>query len=307
MATRRWIGVASALIVLALIGGACGGDEDEAGSGNSVTAPEAAMEQPAARDVDEGADMLAAQDSDEFTSDQSGSGSTGTGTAAALPTTSASIIKTATMEIGVPKGDLPDALQEAVSVAGRYGGFVLSTALEKEGSEGGTLTLRVPSIRFERALTDLEDLGEVERRNISGEDVSQQFIDLEARLRNWRAQEAVLLDLMERATTIGETIRVQNELTGIQLEIERIRGRLRYLDDQTSFGTITARFVPAGISPAAKPNAIERAWEQALDGALAVVSGAIVVGGTALPVLLLAALGLLIFRQLRPRVSRGEV
>jgi Domain of unknown function (DUF4349) len=108
---------------------------------------------------------------------------------------------------------------------------------------------------------------------------------------------------MDRARTVTDTIRVQGELSQVQLEIERLRGRLDYLEDQTSFGTITATFAPVGASPG-NPAPLTRAWEQALDAGLSVVSAVIVGLGFALPVALLLGLVAFAIRGLRPRLTQ---
>jgi Domain of unknown function (DUF4349) len=160
----------------------------------------------------------------------------------------------------------------------------------------------VPSTRFEDALRDLEELGRMRSENVSGVDVTQEFVDLQARLRNWQAQETVLLRLMDRATSVTDTIRVQGELSRVQLEIERLRGRLDYLEDQTDLGTITANFVAGGPVPQ-PPSTLVRAWRQALQGSLEVVSTVIVGAGYLVPIAILAAVAGLVFRGVRPRPS----
>ena len=218
-----------------------------------------------------------------------------------LPSLGAAVIKTAGVHIGVKDG-VDAAVQEATAVAGRFGGFVASTSLTGGDDPRATVVLRVPAESFERALQALQDLGEVERHSVSGEDVSQQLVDLEARLRNWRSQEAVLLRLMDRSRSVSDTIRVQGELSRVQLEIERLRGRLGYLEDQTSYGTITATFSPAGAAPN-RPSRLAKALEQAVRAALSVVSALIVGLGFALPVALLAGIVVLVVRGLRPRLT----
>jgi Domain of unknown function (DUF4349) len=220
-----------------------------------------------------------------------------------LPSARPSVIKTASLEIAVGRDDLQGAIQEATAAAGRFGGFVLSTSTDEEGARSGTITLRVPAERFEAALADIESLGEVEDETVSGEDVSQQFVDLEARLRNWRTQEAVLLRLMGRADTIGQTIRVQSELQRVQLEIERITGRLRYLEDQTTLSTITASFVAKGVPAASKPSTIEVAARRAVELSLQFAAALIVSLGVIVPLALLTLLGVVVFRSVRPRLS----
>jgi Domain of unknown function (DUF4349) len=234
--------------------------------------------------------------------DTAGGGRALVQTAARLPRVGPSIIKTADVEVGVPRADLQEAIRRAVAIAGSYGGFVSSTGVDKQGAASGTVVIRVPSTRFEDALTDLEDLGNVRHENVSGVDVTQEFVDLQARLRNWQAQETVLLRLMNRAESVTDTIRVQGELSRVQLEIERLRGRLDYLEDQTDLGTISATFVAAGPAPQG-PTTLERAWRDALQGSLEVVSTVIVGAGYLVPVAILAAVVVMVFRGVRPRVS----
>jgi hypothetical protein len=153
--------------------------------------------------------------------------------------------------------------------------------------------IRVPADAFERALSDLRRLGDVTDEEISGEDVTDRFVDLEARLRNWRAQEAILLDLMRRAKTIEDSIVVQTQLQQVQLAIEEIQGQLRLLDDRTSLSTISVTLTePGAAAPLAgdRPS-IGKAWRDALDGFVAVIAALIVGLGYAIP-LGLAALGL---------------
>ncbi len=158
----------------------------------------------------------------------------------------------------------------------------------------------MPADRFEAALGDLEGLGDVSSKAITGEDVSQEVIDLEARLRNLSAQEMVLLRLMDRSQTVSDTIKVQRHLQGVQLDIERIRGRLAYLENQASLSTITARFVAAGPVPG-RPGTLARAWGRALEVATNVLSGLIIATGFIVPAGLLLVLGLLVARRLLPK------
>ena len=223
-------------------------------------------------------------------------------TAARLPTVGPSIIKTGHVRLMVAEDGFSEATQEAVALAGRYSGFVLSTSIEGKDSRSGTLVIRVPSESFEQFVNDIKDLGEVRSESISGQDVTQEFVDLESRLRNLRAQEAVLLRLYDKARTVAATIRVQSELARVQLESEQLQGRLRYLEDQTSLATVSLSVTEKGAAPAAR-GTLAKAWDQARAGALGVVAAVIVGAGTLLPILLLVAVGLAIFRQLRPRTT----
>jgi hypothetical protein len=268
---RFGAGVAVALATATLLLAACGGNEEGALS------------------VDGGGGREAARAPEPMGLQESALEESSTAPAAALPPLGPSVIKTADVTLEVGRGDLDEVVGDAVAVAGRFGGFVLTSTVEQEGRGTGTVVLRVPAGQFEAALGAVEELGDVEAKTISGQDVTEEFIDLEARRRNLQAQEAVLLRLMRRARTIPGTIRVQQELQRIQLEVERIEGRLRFLRDQTELSTITAEFEEAGPAPA-PAGTLARAWARARAGFLAIISALIVGAGTVLPVAVLAGL-----------------
>ena len=212
------------------------------------------------------------------------------------------VIKTAEIRIEVPKNEFRESVQESVNIAQRSGGFVNSTTID-EDSDSGSVTIRVPSETFETALGALKEIGDVSSETISGTDVTQEFVDLEARKRNLEAQETVLLNLMDDAQTVGATIRVQRELQPVQLEIERLQGRINYLEDQTAMSTITVSFGPAGAVAPQPANAFERAWENAKDTFVAVATALVVGAGFVIPIAILLALVALAVRWLRPRFT----
>jgi hypothetical protein len=278
-AHMRAVGVALVLTTATLLGPACAGDEENAvpargggGSESARVAESMALEQSTSGEV------------------------------APLPALGASVIKTADVALEVRPGALDEALADAMGIADRFGGFVLTSSTEHEGRSSGTVVLRVPVEQFEAALAAVEALGDVAARTVSGQDVGEEFIDLEARRRNLEAQEAVLLGLMRRATTIPGTIRVQRELQTIRLEIERIEGRLRFLRDRTDLSTISVDFEDTGPAPV-RAGTLERAWGRARDGFLTIVSAIVIGAGTVLPIAVLVGLGLLIFRLVSARLT----
>jgi hypothetical protein len=240
----------------------------------------------------------------ELADSDTGTGGGVAGSLAQGPSVGPSVIKDGQVSLEVDRDGLQDATRDAISIAGRFGGFVLSTSSQDSSHSSSTVVVRVPAQRFEAALAALEGLGKVKTESISGQDVSQEFIDLDARLRNLRAQEAVMLRLMDDSTTISESIRVQSELQGITLEIERLTGRLRYLRDLTDMGTISVSMTEIG-APTAKPatGVLAKAWRQAAEIALSVVAAVIVGAGALAPVGIILAIAFLAFRALRPRLS----
>lgn len=316
MARFQRVGAVSVLVlVVAGALGACANDEpsaDGAGGTMEVEADLEAMPAGRARSL-QGHDAFAPAAAPQrgiayatTTDSDSGSGGSGgvAGDLAQSPPVGPSVIKTATVDLEVARDGLQEATRDSISIAGRFGGFVLSTSTQEDRHSSASVTLRVPADSFERALAELEGLGDVKAEQISGEDVGQEFVDLEARVRNLESQEAVLLRLMDRSQSVSDTIRVQRELQGVQLEIERLTGRLGYLRDQADMGTINMSFVEVG-APAHKPpsGVLAKAWAQAIDLALGVVAAVIVGTGFLIPVAVLALIAFLGLRAVRPRLS----
>jgi len=216
------------------------------------------------------------------------------------------VIKNGQVELRVERDTFDESVREVYLLAGRLQGIVQSTAIDDSGEGRGAVVIRVPSDRFEDALDDLRDIGRIESQYVDTQDVTEEFVDLESRIRNARSAERVLLNLMDEATTIADTIRVQNQLERVQENIERMRGRLRVLDDQTSFSTLAVDVIEAG-APKEDPEddgALVKAWRDAVDGFLGVVSAVIVASGVLLPVAIMALVVALLVRRLRPRFGR---
>lgn len=306
---KRMFVVVFSTVLVALPFAACSGDGRDAAGGGGGDAEQVVSHgaEPAGGSAGKGMARGLAPATGDASADMTVTVEEYGGTSAArrpagLPAIGPSVIKTAQVRIEVERDGFRDAVQDAIAAARTHGGFVISTRIDGEGSRSGSVVIRVPAERFERALDDVHALGEVEDELVSGQDVTEEFIDLEARLRHFQAQEAVLLDLMNRAVTVTDTIRVQHELQNIQLEIERLRGRLRFLRDQTDFSTIDVMLEESGAAPAPK-NALTRAWDRARETFLAVVSGTIIAAGFVVPVAVMLGIAYLAFRALRPRFS----
>lgn len=281
---RVWLGAGMVLVLAVAVGCSPDLDEDSGGAGGAP-APLDGVAVEGYGAVEEGE-----RAADEVL-----------GPIGVLPVVGPSIIKTADLGVEVPRGGFREALRDATALAGRYGGFVLSTSVEGKDARRGALTIRVPSESFEQALSELQGLGEVRRQSVTGEDVSQEFVDLEARLRNLEGQEDVLLRLYDRAGTVADTIKIQREVAGVQLQIEEIQGRLRYLRDRASMSTISVSLVEAGAAPA-RPGPIGRAWDRAAELFMSTISAVIVGLGAMIPVALLLAVAYVAFRRLRARM-----
>lgn len=216
------------------------------------------------------------------------------------------IIKTAVLSLDVPKGKLATSFDRLVMIAAEAGGYVQSA---DKGQDQGSLVLKVPVQNLEPVLTQIGTVGKTKSQSISGEDVSEEFVDLDARARHWRAQEAVFLDLMTRAKTIPDTIQIQQQLSSIQSQIEQIEGRRRFLDSQTAYSTVRLTILETGAvakepKPADEQSVLGRAWDDATGVFLEVLGGTLVVLGVALPLVLVGGVPALVFFAYRRRQGR---
>lgn len=132
------------------------------------------------------------------------------------------------------------------AIAAGLGGDLLGLSQSGSGDQRSALvTFRVPSSRFDDALGQLKQLdGEVVTSNVDAKDVTDQFVDLQARLVALKAQEQQYLTLLSRATTVDEILKVQNALVSTRTQIEQIQGQVNSLKTRIDFSTITMSIAP---------------------------------------------------------------
>jgi hypothetical protein len=221
------------------------------------------------------------------------------GIGSAIQSDLARVIRTAELGLVIPPDSFDERFAQVVDVASAHRGFVAnSTTRERSGN----VTMRVPAANFDPALRDLRGLGDVEVQTIQGRDVTAEYVDLRARLRIAKSRREVLLRLMDRATSIEQTIRVQNALDDTQLSIEGVQGQLRLLDDRTSLATIRVGLREEGValSEVDTPS-IPNAFERSVAGFVGVIAGVVIGLGYLIPIALLAALVWFVVVRLRRR------
>ena len=147
------------------------------------------------------------------------------------------IIYTAGMRIAV--FNLEDAIATAESLPERYGGYVQSM-------NNNQVVLRVPSKNLRPAMTSLAGYGNVEQRWLNSQDVTAEYTDLESRLKALEKTHAQLLDLLGKARTVQEALEVRAALDRVSAELEVLKGRLRQLDNMTTYSTLTLDFYERG-------------------------------------------------------------
>jgi len=169
------------------------------------------------------------------------------------------IIRRATLEMEA--SDVERSLARLAELVEAAGGYVAGTEAQQDGA--GTLRARitayVPPERFGRALGDLEGVGRVTTRRISGDDVSEEFVDLEARTRNLERHEVQLVGFMTRAQKVSDLLSVETELARVRGEIERLQGRVRFLKARTEMATIQVNLMRV-LVPASPDDGLARVW-----------------------------------------------
>lgn len=127
-------------------------------------------------------------------------------------------------------------------IAERLNGFVIDSQIYEvsDGVKSGNVTIRVPSERFDEAFSEIKKIAlKVENESVNSQDVTEQFIDLEARLKNLKAEETQYLKIMERAYNVKDTLEVASRLSDVRGRVEQIQGQLQYLSRQVDMSTIS--------------------------------------------------------------------
>jgi len=142
--------------------------------------------------------------------------------------------------------DVNQASDDIAQLAVSYGGYVVSSYIWGEEEDiRGWISFRVPAEKFDQALTDLRELAvRVETERTESRDVTEEYIDLESRLRNAEATEQQYLALLEKAEEIEDILKIYDSLSRIRSEIEQIKGRMQYLEQTTSTSLISVSLEP---------------------------------------------------------------
>ncbi|MFZ0544669.1 MAG: DUF4349 domain-containing protein [Candidatus Promineifilaceae bacterium] len=162
------------------------------------------------------------------------------------------IIKDGNMALIVMDSDT--ALEEAVDLAVVLGGYVISQRSwdDESGFRYATVRLAVPVDRFEEALRTLRTYGSVTDESASGQDVTDEYVDLNSRLGNLLATQERLRSFLEAADEVDEILDINEELQKVEEELDVIQGRMTYLADRAAYSTINLTINP--LIPTATPS-----------------------------------------------------
>ena len=144
--------------------------------------------------------------------------------------------------------DVEKTVGEVEKIAREAGGFVGSTSLSRyeDGGQHGSVTVRVPVAKFEQVLSKLRELGRVECISTNVQDVTAEYVDLEARIRNAKREEQEVLKLFDRGGKLADIIQIEKRLSEVRETIERYEGSMRVMRDQVELSTITVQVYQKG-------------------------------------------------------------
>ncbi|NJM52756.1 MAG: DUF4349 domain-containing protein [Blastocatellia bacterium] len=229
------------------------------------------------------------------------------------------IIRNADLQL---ESSAPEEAQQKIStIAESKGGFVVESQQRSSSSnvttrDTVTMTIRVPAAKFNESLDEIRKVAShVIIETVKGQDVTEEFVDIEARLKTKKALEEQFLEIMKQGKTVQDALQVQRELANVRGEIEQIEGRKRFLENQSSLSTIKILLqTPTAYSPSSSGffyqlgNAISSGFDFALKFILALVYFVIAI----LPFLLFVVLPIYLilryfWRRLRIRKAVKEI
>jgi hypothetical protein len=180
------------------------------------------------------------------------------------------VIKSGEIKLLVKNSDV--ALDGLTQMVGDVGGYIVSSqiwyaAYNGENYKYATITVSVPADQFETSLRRLRNLAiRVLNESASGEDVTDQYVDLQSELINLEATRDRIKSFLDQAQNVDEALRINQQLSEIEAQIEQVKGRMNYLSDRSAFSTIAVSIepdlppIPPTPTPTLMPTATPIAW-----------------------------------------------
>lgn len=223
------------------------------------------------------------------------------------------VIRTAEVTVGVKRGGFQDAEQQLTTLVTGYGGYLGSadTPISTGRITSGTLSYQVPAAKFQDMLSAVGRVGTVQGLHVSGQDVSQQYVDLQARLKSEQEYRDAIQALLQKATTIQEILQIEQQLAPIQSTIEQLQGQINRLDAATTLYTVTIHLqepAPPISSPAPVDDwGFKTSLIQGLHNFVWTINTVVLVLGALGPVLILVGLVLALARWRRGYLFRRPI
>lgn len=200
--------------------------------------------------------------------------------------------------ISLETTDINGVLAKIRDLAENYGGYVAGSSRSTYGVQAtADVTIRVPKDKFHAAVQEIESYGKVLDERTTSEDVTEQYIDLKARLENLESQEKRLQEILDMAKTVEEVLEVERELERVRGEIERFQGQINYLERSVAMSVIAVSLIEP--SPPFTPSGVDwgETLEIAISGFSAVLRGLIILTVSLLPIAIIAVLVYYVYKR----------
>ena len=215
------------------------------------------------------------------------------------------VIKQAQLTVSVSSGSFDTKLADVRALVEREQGFISGTEAQanpetNDQIRSGVISFMVPAAKFDETIDQLTKFGKVQNEHISGQDVSAQYVDLQARLANEEAQRQAMLALLAKAQSVADIIAIQTQLGQITQLIEQLKGQIQYLDHNTAFSTVTVDILEAGAhatTPAADRWGFVTALSDAAHNFVTTINYIVSGLGAVGPILILLAAVYLLWRR----------
>jgi hypothetical protein len=206
------------------------------------------------------------------------------------------IIKTAYVTIEVK--DVPGSVDALKALVTAKGGYLSSSSISEGYNKRltGTVVLRIPQAEFDNTLTGVKAIGTVKSVSTQGQDVTEEYVDIQAQKTSYQNQLAQYNEIMKKAVKVSDVIEIQQQIDRVQTELNRLEGRLKYLNSRIDMSTITVNLQePEPVGGETGHNFVTTINE-GIAGFLGMIDFIIILFFTLLPLILLGAVAYGIYR-----------
>jgi hypothetical protein len=206
------------------------------------------------------------------------------------------IIKTAFLTIEV--NDVTGSVEFLKNLAARKGGYLSSTNVQKNYNNRltGTVIIRVPAKEFETTLSGVQAIGTVKSVSTQGQDVTEEYVDLQAQKTAYQNQLAQYNEIMKKTVKVEDVITVQQQIDRVQIQLNRLEGRLKYLDSRIDLSTITVNLQEPEPVGGESGHTFVSTINEGISGFFGMIDALIIIFLTLLPIIIIGGAGYGIYR-----------
>lgn len=214
------------------------------------------------------------------------------------------IIRTASLSLEV--SDVKDTAEEIERVAAENKGLIQSSSIYggQNNQYSGSITIRVPSERFDDLITRINQEGKVISYSTSAQDVTEEYIDLNAQKRALTTQLEQYNRILTQAVNVSEILEVQREIERVQVDLDRIVGRMKYLENRISFSTVTITLSEPAQVITSSGQSVASVINEGISGFIEMITFLIIFVMTILPLIIIGTVVYLMYRQWNKKKQR---